>query len=269
MSKDFASKLENEPVNRTIDRDQLSEFLASELQISRFRDYCPNGVQVEGRSEIKVLVSGVTANLALLQAAVELRADAILVHHGYFWRGEDMRVIGQKQRRLKLLLQNDISLFAYHLPLDMHPQLGNNAQLAAVLGLTPDARFGEDDLGWLGTADDTVATVGELAMHIERKLGRKPLLIGDPEQRLHRSARIGWCTGAAQNMLGDAIAAGAGVYLSGEISEPTVHLARESGVAYLACGHHATERYGVQALGRHIGQQFGVVHHFVDIDNPV
>ncbi|MES2069158.1 MAG: Nif3-like dinuclear metal center hexameric protein [Pseudomonadota bacterium] len=270
MSKDFISELGNTPADQIIDRDQLAEFLASELQISRFRDYCPNGVQVEGRSEIKVLVSGVTASLALLQAALELRADAILVHHGYFWRGEDMRVIGQKQRRLKLLLQNDISLFAYHLPLDMHPQLGNNAQLAAVLDLVPEARFGEDELGWLGTlASGGPATLAELAAHVEQKLGRAPLLIGDPAQKLGASTKIGWCTGAAQNMLGDAITAGAAVYLSGEISEPTVHLARESGVAYLACGHHASERYGVQALGRHVAQQFGIVHHFVDIDNPV
>jgi len=270
MSENFASRLDNGQADQAVDRDQLSEFLASELQISRFRDYCPNGVQVEGRNEIKVLVSGVTASLALLQAAAELQADAILVHHGYFWRGEDMRVVGQKRRRLKLLLENDISLFAYHLPLDMHPQLGNNAQLAAVLGLVPDARFGEDDLGWLGTCGDpSPATVADLAAHIAKKLGRTPLLIGDPQQQLGRSAKIGWCTGAAQNMLGDAAAAGAQVYLSGEISEPTVHLARESGVAYLACGHHATERYGVQALGRHVAQRFGIAHHFIDIDNPV
>ncbi|MFZ6646074.1 Nif3-like dinuclear metal center hexameric protein [Undibacterium sp. TJN25] len=279
MSKDFASGANAqhkqhgqriEQANQTVDRDQLSEFLATELQISRFRDYCPNGVQVEGRSDIKVLVSGVTASLALLQAAVDMRADAVLVHHGYFWRGEDMRVIGQKQRRLKLLLQNDISLFAYHLPLDMHPQLGNNAQLANVLGLVPDGRFGEDDLGWLGAAGDAgLHTVGDLAARVELRLGRKPLLIGDPGQALDKSAKIGWCTGAAQNMLGTAIDAGAKVYLSGEISEPTVHLARESGVAYLACGHHATERYGVQALGSHIARHFGIAHHFIDIDNPV
>ncbi len=279
MSKDFASGANAqhhqlgqriEQASQTVDRDQLSEFLATELQISRFRDYCPNGVQVEGRSDIKVLVSGVTASLALLQAAADMQADAVLVHHGYFWRGEDMRVIGQKQRRLKLLLQNDISLFAYHLPLDMHPQLGNNAQLANVLGLVPDGRFGEDDLGWLGAAGDAgLHTVGDLAARVELKLGRKPLLIGDPGQVLDKSAKIGWCTGAAQNMLGTAIDAGAKVYLSGEISEPTVHLARESGVAYLACGHHATERYGVQALGNHIARHFGIAHHFIDIDNPV
>lgn len=251
----------------SVNRDTLAQFLSTELQTARFRDYCPNGLQVEGRSEIKVLVSGVTASLALLEQATLLRADAVLVHHGYFWRGEDMRVIGQKHKRLKMLLESEISLFAYHLPLDAHPQMGNNVTLAAQLDLIPTSRFGEDDLGWIGQMENgLVLTVGELAKHIESKLGRKPLLVGDPDQLL---GQVAWCTGAAQNMFGDAITAGASVYLSGEISESTVHLARESGVAYIACGHHATERYGVQALGRHIAQQFGVIHHFVDIDNPV
>jgi dinuclear metal center YbgI/SA1388 family protein len=223
-------------------------------------------MQVEGRAEIGYIVSGVTASAALLQAAIEEGADAILVHHGYFWRGEDMRVIGQKQRRLKLLLENDINLFAYHLPLDMHAEFGNNAQLARELGLQADGRFGENDLGWLGHADASVRTVGDLARLVEQRLGRAPLVIGDATQPV---GRIGWCTGAAQSMLGEAIDAGVSVYLSGEISEPTVHLARESGVAYLACGHHATERYGVQALGVHLAQHFGIRHQFIDIDNPV
>jgi dinuclear metal center YbgI/SA1388 family protein len=252
---------------KTINRDDLAEYLAVTLDITRFRDFCPNGLQVEGRAQIKKLVSGVTASVALLQAAIDEGADAILVHHGYFWRGEDPRVVGQKHARLKLLLERDINLFAYHLPLDMHAEFGNNAQLAKQLGLQPQARFGEDDLGWLGIAvDPAIGTVGALALQIEQRLGRKPLLIGDPAQVLHR---IGWCTGAAQNLLGDAIQAGAGVYISGEISEPTVHLARESGVAYLACGHHATERYGVQSLGAHLATHFGIGHHFIDIENPV
>jgi dinuclear metal center YbgI/SA1388 family protein len=252
---------------KMIDRNVLADYLAKTLDINRFRDFCPNGLQVEGRAQIKTLVSGVTANVALLQAAIERGADAVLVHHGYFWRGEDARVIGQKQRRLKLLLENDVNLFAYHLPLDMHTELGNNAQLALLLGLQAESRFGEDDLGWLGSvADPAVKTVGDLAVRIEQRLGRAPLMIGDPTQQLQK---VGWCTGAAQGFLGDAINAGAMVYLSGEISEPTVHLARESGVAYLACGHHATERYGVQALGNHVARQFGIAHHFIDIDNPV
>jgi dinuclear metal center YbgI/SA1388 family protein len=252
---------------QTVNRDELAKYLARTLDITRFRDYCPNGLQVEGRAQIGMLVTGVTASLALLEAAGAAGADAVLVHHGYFWRGEDARVVGQKHRRLKLLLAQDMNLFAYHLPLDMHAQFGNNAQLAECLGLAPQGRFGEDELGWLGVATGAdVKTVGDLARVIEQRLGRSPLVIGDPAQIL---STIGWCTGAAQNMLGDAIAAGATAYLSGEISEPTVHLAREAGVAYLACGHHASERYGVQALGAHLAQQFGIVHRFIDIANPV
>lgn len=245
-------------------RDAIEKHLANTLDINRFRDYCPNGLQVEGRAEIRRVVSGVTASLALLEAAVALQADMVLVHHGYFWRGEDPRVVGPRQRRLKLLLENDINLFAYHLPLDAHPELGNNARLAQVLGLEPDGRFGEQDLGWLGMSP--ARTVGELAERVGRALGRAPLVIGDADQPI---ARIGWCTGAAQNAMDAAINAGATAYLSGEISEQTVHLARETGVAYLACGHHATERYGVQAVGDHLAREFGLEHSFVDIPNPV
>ncbi|WP_408058760.1 Nif3-like dinuclear metal center hexameric protein [Undibacterium rivi] len=248
-------------------RDELAQFLEAELQLARVRDYCPNGVQVEGRNEIKRIVTGVTASLALLNEAVRLQADAVFVHHGYFWRGEDMRVIGQKHKRLKLLLQHDISLFAYHLPLDMHPLIGNNARLAHELGLQAEGRFGDDELGWIGhSVMPEIATVGQFALHIEACLGRSPLLIGEPAAPL---GKIAWCTGAAQGMLDAAISAGASVYLSGEISEPTVHLARESDVAYLACGHHATERYGIQALGGLLAEKFGIEHIFVDIDNPV
>jgi dinuclear metal center YbgI/SA1388 family protein len=248
-------------------RDEFAQYLEQTLDINRFRDYCPNGLQVEGRPVIKKLVTGVTASLSLIVAGLSAGADAVLVHHGYFWRGEDARVVGPKYRRLKLLLAHDINLFAYHLPLDMHPEFGNNVQLASQLGLVADGRFGENDLGWLGMpADASVMTVGDLARIVEERLGRTPLVVGNPAQRLRR---VGWCTGAAHNMLGDAITAGASVYLSGEISEPTVHLAREAGVAYLACGHHATERFGVKALGEHLEQQFGIAHSFVDIPNPV
>jgi dinuclear metal center YbgI/SA1388 family protein len=253
-----------EKAGNGVPRDAIEKHLASTLDINRFRDYCPNGLQVEGRARISRIVSGVTATLALLEAAVALQADMVLVHHGYFWRGEDPRVIGTRQRRLRLLLENDVNLFAYHLPLDAHPELGNNAQLAKVLGLEADGRFGEQDLGWLGVSP--AKTVGELAERVGRALGRAPLVIGDADQPI---ARIAWCTGAAQGALDSAIDAGATAYLSGEISEQTVHLARESGVAYLACGHHATERYGVQAVGDSLAQLFGVAHSFVDIENPV
>ena len=256
-------------VRNLVERDALAKYLSQKLNVEQYRDYCPNGLQVEGRVEIGSIVSGVTASLALIEAALDLKADAILVHHGYFWRGEDPRVIGIRQKRLARLLANGINLFAYHLPLDMHPELGNNAQLGQLLGLSAHDRFAENGIGWLGRADESpsaMATVADLAARIAQKLGRAPLVIGDPDQPL---GDIGWCTGAAQNMLGDAIAAGATAYISGEISEPTVHLARESGVAYLAAGHHATERYGVQALGTHLAERFGLQHRFVDIDNPV
>lgn len=250
-----------------ISRGSLVKYLEQALDITRFRDYCPNGLQVEGKSEIRTIVTGVTASLALIEAAIDAKADAILVHHGYFWKGEDARVIGIKQKRLKLLLTHEINLFAFHLPLDMHPEFGNNAQLGRILGLTPQGRFGDDGLGWLGVATDThVATVADLAQRIENRLGRTPQVIGDLAQPV---GSIAWCTGAAQNLLGAAIAAGATAYLSGEISEPTVHLAREAGVAYLACGHHATERYGIQALGQQVASTFGVMHRFIDIPNPV
>jgi dinuclear metal center YbgI/SA1388 family protein len=253
---------------RTANRDELATYLAQVLNITQYRDYCPNGLQVEGRAGIGLVVSGVTASQALIEAAVDLQADAILVHHGYFWRGEDARVVGTKHKRLKALLGNDLNLFAYHLPLDGHPEWGNNAQLARQLSLVGEDRFGEDKLGWLGVpqADANIATMGDLADLIARRLGRMPLLIGDAEQPV---GTVAWCTGGAQGFFGDAIAAGASVYISGEISEPTVHLARETGVAYISAGHHATERYGVQALGAHIADRFGIRHQFVDIDNPV
>jgi len=252
---------------KQVNRAELSQFLADNLQVSKINDYCPNGLQVEGVEQIKVVVSGVTANLALIEAAIDLKADCILVHHGYFWRGENPCLIGQKYQRIKKLMDNEINLFAYHLPLDLHPEWGNNAQLAKVLEFKTEGTFADQGLACYGTAlNNNLRTVGDLSNWVESKLGRAPLLIGAPEQSL---GRVAWCTGAAQNFLGDAIQQGATVYLSGEISEPTVHLARESGVAYLACGHHATERYGVQALGQVIAQQFGVTHHFVDIANPV
>lgn len=254
-------------LEKSIDRNMLTQFLANELQVVRFRDYCPNGLQVEGRKEIKKIITGVTACQALLDEAVRLEADAILVHHGYFWKGEDMRVVGQKYRRLKTLIEHEMSLFAYHLPLDSHPSLGNNAQLARLFGFEVTGRFGEDDIAWLGRSMHAgISQVGQLAAHISSKLGREALVIGDAEQVV---GTIAWCSGAAQNMLAAAIDAGANVYISGEISEPTVHLAREAGVSYLACGHHASERYGVQALGQMIAREFGIQHQFVDIANPV
>jgi dinuclear metal center YbgI/SA1388 family protein len=253
-------------MTKIVKRDELTNFLASELDITRFRDYCPNGLQVEGKDSVSFIVSGVTASIALLEAAIDAGADAVIVHHGYFWRGDDARVVGPLKRRLQLLLEHDVNLYAYHLPLDSHPVMGNNAQLGNLLEFQAISRFGDQELGWLGHVQSDLNTVGELAKDIEQKLGRSPMLIGDPNKPFKQ---VAWCTGAAQSMFGDAIAAGAHVYISGEISEQTVHLSRESDIPYLACGHHATERYGVKALGEYVSKQFGVRHQFIDIHNPV
>lgn len=240
-------------------------YLNDLLEVPRFKDYCPNGLQVQGRPEITHIVTGVTASLALLDAAIDAGADAILVHHGYFWKNEDARVIGQKHARLKRLLTADVNLFAYHLPLDNHPELGNNAQLAAQLGISPTGRFSDDQLGWTGTLPWPM-TLREFAAHVAGVLQREPLALGDPEKVVRN---VGWCTGGAQGYFDAAVAAGVDVYVSGEVSEQTTHLARESGVAYLAAGHHATERYGIRALGEHLAQRFALRHTFIDIPNPV
>ncbi len=247
-----------------VNREQLLAELGEILQPERFDDYGPNGLQVEGRPTILRLVSGVTASLALIERAVALRADAILVHHGWFWRGEDARVVGQKARRLRALMGADINLLAYHLPLDAHPGFGNNATLAAHMGWVVDGHFGRQDLGMIGHAPGC-RTLGELARSLQARLRRAPVLVGDPDAPV---GRLAWCTGAAQDWIAQAGAAGATAYISGEISEPTAHYAREMNVAYLACGHHATERYGVQALGIHLAQRFDLDHHFIDLDNP-
>ena len=246
-------------------REELVEYLEGLLLPANFRDYCPNGLQVEGRAEITRLVTGVTASQALLDAAVAHGADAILVHHGYFWKGEDGRITGMRKKRLGTLLANDINLLAYHLPLDAHPELGNNAQLAVALGWLPEGRFGEQNIAWFGRLPETLAARA-LGEKLAQLLGRQPQMIGDPERPIRR---IGWCSGGAQGYFEQAIALGLDAYVSGEISEQTVHLARESGVIYFAAGHHATERLGVQALARHLAERFGLECEFVDIDNPV
>lgn len=246
--------------------DELREYVDGLLDASSFRDYCPNGLQVEGRPEVASILCGVTASQALLDAAVSGGYDAVFVHHGWFWRGEDGRVTGIRKRRMATLLKHDISLFAYHLPLDAHPELGNNAQLARVAGWKPDElRFGEQQLGWVGTPG-RAAKAADVAAGLERALGRSPQLVGDAERAVKR---IAWCTGAAQGYFEQAIAAGADVFVSGEISEQTVHLARESGVPYIAAGHHATERYGIRALGHHLQRELALTADFLDIDNPV
>jgi len=248
-----------------ISHRKLETVLNHLLEPHAIKDYCPNGLQVEGRERIRRVVTGVTASQALIDAAVALDADAILVHHGYFWRGENPCLTGTRRTRIGLLLEHGISLFAYHLPLDAHPDLGNNACLARLLGWRDDGGFGADGLGRWHTLPRPQSAAA-LARMVSRRLGRRALMVGDPARPVHR---VAWCTGAAQDMLEEAVAAGADLFVSGEISERTTHLARESGVCYLAAGHHATERHGVQALSRHLSDRFGIVHRFFDDDNPV
>jgi dinuclear metal center YbgI/SA1388 family protein len=249
-----------------VHRQELLETCNALLQPERFKDYCPNGMQVEGREQIGKLVSGVTASLGLIQAAVDTGADAILVHHGLFWRGQDGRVTGWMRQRLGLLIEHNINLYAYHLPLDAHESLGNNAQLGQLLGFTATARFGEQQLGWIGEpAIGPFASEQILADHVANMLGRTPTLVAAAGRPVRR---VAWCTGGAQGYFEDAIAAGADAYITGEISEPQAHLARECGVAYLACGHHATERYGAPAFAAHVAQRLGIAHEFINIDNP-
>lgn len=251
---------------KSIATRELCTWLNDTLNVAAFNDYCPNGLQVEGRSTISHVIAGVTASQALIQIAIERGADAILVHHGWFWKGEDSRVLGMRKRRLSSLLAQDINLLAYHLPLDAHPELGNNAQLARILGLTcTNEKAGPGDLIWFGHMAGA-ATLGEVAAKVEQALGRSPQVIGDSGMP---AQRIAWCTGAAQSMMTHAVDAGAQIYITGEISEPTVHLSRETGVGFISAGHHATERYGVQALGIAIQNEFGIRVDFVDIDNPV
>lgn len=248
-------------------RQDLLQAFDTLLAPERFKDYGPNGLQVEGRATVRRIVSGVTASLALLEAAVERGADAVFVHHGLFWRGQDGRVTGWMKQRLALLLAHDINLYAYHLPLDAHPELGNNAQLARQLGLAAEARFGEQDLGFLGGRADggDFADAEALAAHVRQVLGRPVTCVPGAAGPIRR---IGWCTGGAQSYFEPAIAAGAQAFLTGEISEPQAHYARECGVTFLACGHHATERYGAPAVAGHVARQLGLEHAFVDIENP-
>lgn len=239
------------------------------LSVDSFNDFCPNGLQVEGRPEVQTLIGGVTACQALLDAAIERHADAILVHHGYFWKGENPRITGMKQRRLATLLRHQISLIAYHLPLDAHLELGNNAQLARVLGLNVMGTIGSSPrtpgLIMLGeTANPMAGSV--FAAHLTERLNRKPLHIAGHDALIKRLA---WCAGGAQSFIEQAFEAGADAFLTGEASEQTVHFARENRLHFFAAGHHATERYGIQALGAHVAHHFDLNFAFIEIDNPV
>jgi dinuclear metal center YbgI/SA1388 family protein len=244
-------------------RDQIDRALRELLRPEAFDDYGPNGLQVEGRAEVRRIASGVTASLAFIDAALAWGADALLVHHGLFWRGQDGRLTGWLRQRVARLLTNDVNLFAFHLPLDAHADLGNNAQLGARLGLAADARFGKHELGFIGgAAGQDLAALQQRAAAV---LEREPLLVPGDGRALRR---VAWCSGGAQGWFEDAIAAGADLYITGEVSEPQAHLARETGVAFMSCGHHATERYGAPAVAAHVAERFAIEHRFFDIPNP-
>ncbi len=246
-------------------RSELDSYLGTLLEVGKFRDYGPNGLQVEGKAQVQRLVSGVTASRAFIEAAIAQKADALLVHHGLFWKGHDGRLTGWLKARVELLMAHGINLFAYHLPLDAHAEYGNNAQFGVRLGFTPDGRFGDQALGFIGTPTEPL-TAAALGASLGSRLGRSPVMVEGRSG--HTIRRVAWCTGGAQGYFEEAIAAGADAYITGEISEPQAHLARETGVAFFACGHHASERYGAPALASHLAEKFGLDHQFIEIDNP-
>lgn len=245
--------------------NELLHYTQELMQVERFKDYCPNGLQVEGKAEIRKIVTGVSASMALLEAAKQANADLILVHHGYFWRNEDPRVVGIKRNRLAFLLKNDLNLMAYHLPLDAHTEFGNNVQLGKVLGINLSGFTGEPSIIAYGNLLEPM-TLQAFALQIESALQRAPLFIGNPQKMVQK---VAWCTGAAQGYIDTAIELGVDVYISGEISEQTTHQAVESGVSYISAGHHVTERYGVQALGQLLAEKFNLIHEFINVENPV
>lgn len=251
-----------------IDTRELLDYCDRLLDSAAFADYCPNGLQVQGGERVRRIVSGVTASQALVDAAIAAQADLLLVHHGYFWKGESSPLTGIKQRRIKALLQHDINLVAYHLPLDVHAELGNNVQLAQLMDWQIEGGLEPENPRSVGLQGRLSAPLSgeQLAAQLAQRLQRTPLHIPGNDRPIRR---IAWCTGAAQGYIDRAIALGVDAYITGEVSEPTVHLAREHGIHFFAAGHHATERYGVKALGEHLAQQFGIQHQFIDIDNPV
>ena len=251
----------------SISRLELQNYLDGMLRVSEISDYCPNGLQVEGTGNIEKIVTGVTASQALVNAAIEANADALIVHHGYFWKGESQAVTGMKKRRLSALLTNNLNLFAYHLPLDVHPEFGNNRQLASILDIQNiSAVTGVKPVGVVmqGNFEEPIEGLA-LQAKLQELLGRDVLIEGPMSKPI---STLAWCTGGGQGFIERAVELGVDAFITGEVSEQTVHTAREMGITFFAAGHHATERYGVKSLGEHIKQQFDVSVEFIDIDNP-
>ncbi len=251
-----------------VSNTQLEVFINDLLDVSSISDYAPSGLQIEGKPQIKKIIAGVTASKNLIDKAIESSADAILVHHGYFWKGEDQRIIGIKKKRIEALIKNDINLYSYHLPLDLHMKYGNNIQLAEVLGWQWYDCFPDEKglpIGFLGKLESS-EEFNLFCENIALKLDRKPLVVKAHDKPVQS---IAWCTGGAQDLIERAAAVGADVYITGEVSERTVHLARELGINFVSAGHHATERYGVQALGKFLADHFSIEYEYIEVPNPV
>lgn len=246
-------------------RQNILQWCDAQLQTSLFKDYAPNGLQVEGVDKIEKIITSVTASQAAIEFAVAQGAQMLLVHHGMFWKSEPVTLTGWKGKRIATLLKNNVNLVGYHLPLDAHPVWGNNAQLAAKCAWLPEKTFGEQNLLNIGQLPDSQNTLAKLVAHLESVLQRAPIAVGDFSGSLKK---VAWCTGGVQGFFQQAIDAGADVYITGEISEAQYHLANETGVAFVSAGHHATERYGVQALGAALAAEFGVEVAFFDEANP-
>lgn len=259
---------------------ELTDYCDQFLCADPIQDYCPNGLQVQGRGVIHKIVTGVTASQALIDAAINAQADAILVHHGFFWKGESLELTGIRYQRIKSLIQHDIALLAYHLPLDIHPTLGNNPLFGQALGFAPDAihysRAGGLDTLMASAVFEKSLTTDELIQKLSLILGRTPLHISadlKTENRIKQNNRniqsIAWCTGAAQDFIVEAASLGVDAFISGEVSERTFHLAKELNIDYFSAGHHATERFGIKALGEYLAEHFRLDHEFIDIINPI
>ncbi|CAC9496920.1 GTP cyclohydrolase 1 type 2 homolog YbgI [uncultured Gammaproteobacteria bacterium] len=245
-----------------VNQEILAGYCQQYLRVDKFDDYCPNGLQIQGKPDIKKIISGVSANQDLIDAAIDEKADALFVHHGFFWKNEASEIIGIKKNRIKALLDNDINLYAYHLPLDAHTTVGNNIQLAQRLNIKNPEPIG-DTLVWQGEVETTLS---KLSNTIEQALNRVPLVFGDDDKSLKR---IAWCTGGAQSYIEHAININADCFITGEVSEQIPAIALENNIAFVSAGHHATERYGVQALCQHLSQKFNLKCQFIDINNQV
>lgn len=245
---------------------ELEKIINQKLNSDAIKDYVPNGLQIEGRESIQKILTGVTASLEFIDAAIARNVDAVIVHHGYFWKSETPVIRGMKYARIKKLIENGINLYAYHLPLDLHAELGNNVQLAKMWNIQDVMPISEQQpLVLTGNLPQEIS-VDEFSQMIEISLDRKPFIETSGPKMIKR---IAWCSGAAQDYLEDAANAGFDAFITGEVSERTIYIARELGIHFIAAGHHATERDGVKALGQWLAQEYSFDVEFIDINNPI